>query len=408
MSDTKFTDTNEFPQEWQMTTVGDEFDIQLGKMLDAQKNSGSLKPYLGNKNIQWRAVVTSDLPQIPILDSEKERYLLKSGDLLVCEGGEVGRSALWQGQIAECYYQKALHRLRPKRDFSSRLLLEYLDYWTSNGELSNYISQTSIAHLTREKFERVPLPKPVPEEQRAIASALADMDALLDSLEELLTKKRQLKQAAMQELLTGKTRLDGFEGEWEEKRLGEVVSTPVTDGPHLTPKFISQGIPFLSVNNIVNGRIDLSDLRYISERDHAEFSKKCQPRHNDILLGKAASVGKIAIIKTQRTLNIWSPLALIRANRLNSPDFLYYALQGELILKQIILLTNTSSQGNIGMGDIESLLLYLPHFTEQKAIAALLSEMDAELEALEQRVTKTRDLKQGMMQELLTGRTRLV
>ena len=254
----------------------------------------------------------------------------------------------------------------------------------------------------------MPVPLPPLPEQRAIAAALSDVDALIASLDKLIAKKRDMKQAAMQELLTGKRRLPGFSGEWEVKTIKAIVQTPVTDGPHLTPKFLSGGIPFLSVNNLVDNKIDLSDLRYISVEDHEVFSRKCKPQRSDILLGKAASVGKVAIVDFDTEINIWSPIALIRVGSDNVSRFIYYQLQSAGLAKQITLLTNSSSQGNIGMGDIEKLELQLPSYAEQTAIAAILADMDAEIAALEQKRDKTRLLKQGMMQELLTGRIRLV
>lgn len=253
---------------------------------------------------------------------------------------------------------------------------------------------------------KIPLPSLL--EQRAIAAALSDMDALLVKLDQLIAKERDLKQAAMQQLLTGQTRLPGFGGEWQRKEIKDIVLTPVTDGPHLTPKFLNDGIPFLSVNNLVDNKIDLTDLRFISQADHEEFSRKCKPRKGDVLLGKAASVGKVAIVDLDIEFNIWSPIALIRVGGAANARFVYYQLQSEDAVGQIRLLTNSSSQGNIGMGDIEKLTLALPQLKEQTAIATVLSDMDAEITALEARRDKTRALKQGMMQELLTGRIRLV
>ncbi|MBP5991954.1 MAG: restriction endonuclease subunit S, partial [Piscinibacter sp.] len=125
-------------------------------------------------------------------------------------------------------------------------------------------------------------------------------------------------------------------------------------------------------------------------------------------LGKAASVGKVAIVDNDLDFNIWSPIALVRTSDHLQPKFLYYQLQAADCVGQILLLTNASSQGNIGMGDIEKLRISYPSVEEQSAIASVLSDMDAELTALESRRDKTRALKQGMMQELLTGRTRLV
>jgi type I restriction enzyme, S subunit len=261
--------------------------------------------------------------------------------------------------------------------------------------------------LTRIRKFAIPLP-PTEAEQRAIAAALGDVDGLLGGLDRLIAKKRDLKQTAMQQLLTGHTRLPGFSTEWQVKRLRDIVSTPITDGPHLTPQFLPDGVPFLSVNNLVNNQIDLQSLRFVSKADHLEFSKKCKPRKGDVLFGKAASVGMVALIETDMELNIWSPLALIRVRRPTSARFVCYALQASDVRQQIKLLTNSSSQGNIGMGEIGLLEIPLPEPDEQAAIATALSDMDAELAALKARRDKTRDVKKAMMQEVLTGKTRLV
>lgn len=249
---------------------------------------------------------------------------------------------------------------------------------------------------------------PTTDEQVAIAQALSDVDALIAGLEKLIAKKRDLKQAAMQQLLTGQTRLPGFSGEWARNDLKNLVSTPITDGPHLTPTFYETGVPFLSVNNLANNRIDWSDLRFISKADDEIFSRKCKPRKGDVLLGKAASVGKVAIVEDDIDFNIWSPIALIRAGAQVNAKFLYYQLLSADCISQVMLLTNASSQGNIGMGDIEKIQISYPCYEAQEAIAEVLADMDAELASLETRIAKTRELKQGVMQELLTGRTRLL
>lgn len=274
--------------------------------------------------------------------------------------------------------------------------------------LAENASGSTAQGIQRKRFETLRIACPPVVEQHAIAAALSDLDALLAGLDRLIAKKRDLKQAAMQNLLTGQTRLPGFQGEWGSTALRKAVVTPITDGPHLTPQFLLTGVPFLSVNNLVDHRLDFSTLRYISMEDHANFSKKCKPRRGDILFGKAASVGMVALIETDMELNIWSPLALIRVTGRMNERFVFYALQTHHIAKQIKLMTNASSQGNIGMSDIGMLEIPVPSISEQEAIAAVLSDMDAELTALDARRDKTRALKRGMMQELLTGRTRLV
>ena len=196
-----------FHGEWEISSVGREFEIKLGKMLDADKNTGTPKRYIGNRAVQWDRIDLSDLPTVPMSRGDIERYRLRKGDLLVCEGGEVGRAAIWEAPINECYYQKALHRLRPLRGFNSRLMPALLRLWSERGHFSNFVTQTSIAHLPREKFMEMPLPVPQPPEQTAIAAVLTEMDAELAALEQRLAKTRALKQGMMQELLTGRTRL---------------------------------------------------------------------------------------------------------------------------------------------------------------------------------------------------------
>jgi type I restriction enzyme, S subunit len=107
------------PAGWEVSTVGQEFDIQLGKMLDGEKNVGTHKPYLGNKAVQWNRIDVSELSTMAMSSTDLQRFRLARGDLLVCEGGEVGRAAIWDEPFPECYYQKALHRLRPRRGFDS-------------------------------------------------------------------------------------------------------------------------------------------------------------------------------------------------------------------------------------------------------------------------------------------------
>ena len=400
-------DRPRFEGAWETKQLGDEFNASLGKMIDAAKNWGIAKPYVGNRALQWGRVDIDELGEGLFSPTDIRAYRLEKNDLLVCEGGEVGRCAIWRDDLLECYFQKAVHRLRPRGAYSVELLRYLFEYWSITNALEPFVTQTSIAHLPKDKIVELPLPLPPLPEQRAIAAALSDVDDLLQSLDRLIAKKRDVKQGAMQQLLTGTTRLPGFEGAWERTTVAQSVSTPVTDGPHSTPDFLDDGVPFLSVNNVVENKLDFTDLRYISPSDDADFARKCKPVRDDVLMGKAATVGTVAIVDTDLDFNIWSPLALLRFGPSFIPRFAYYTLLSDQVINQIRLLTNSSSQGNLGMGDISKLILPLPPLPEQRAIAAALSDMDAEIDALEARRDKAAAIKQGMMQELLTGRTRL-
>jgi len=416
----KQTEVGVIPVEWDVSTVGCEFEIKLGKMLDADKNTGVPKPYLGNRAVQWNRIDITDLPSVPLSPADIEKYLLSEGDLLVCEGGEVGRAAIWEAPISECYYQKALHRLRPLRGFNSQVMAALLRHWSDRGVLKNYVTQTSIAHLPREKFKNVPMPVPPSAEQRAIAAALSDVDRLLGGLERLIAKKRDLKQAAMQQLLTGQTRLPGFSGEWGVKRLGDLFK--FSGGYSASRDQLStEGHCYLHYGDIHGSSKTTIDTK----ADHQDIPKLDIPlkrvspdsllADGDVVFVDASEddegTSKHVVVVNKAGLPFISGLHTIvakaRAAEL-AHEYLRYCFQTAAIRQQFMFYAVGTKVSGISKTNIVKLTLPVPSVPEQTAIAAALSDMDAELSALMARRDKTRDLKQAMMQELLTGRTRLV
>jgi type I restriction enzyme S subunit len=405
----KQTDVGSIPEEWAVTTVGAEFSVQLGKMLDAERNTGVMKPYLGNKAVQWDWIDTRDLPRVPMTPADIGKYRLRRGDVLVCEGGEVGRAAIWEAPLDECYFQKALHRLRPLRQFDPRLLVAILRRWSSTGMLANYVTQTSIAHLPRDKFLQVPLPCPPLPEQRAIATALSDVDALLDGLDRLIAKKRDLKQAAMQQLLTGQTRLPGFHGEWEVKRLDQLGIFLKGSGVK-KDEAMSGDLPCIRYGEIYTHHNEVVRLfnSWIS-REVANTATRL--RRGDVLFAGSGEtkleIGKCVAFVDDIEAYAGGDIVILRPADAHAL-FLGYLLNAPPVVSQKASRGQGDAVVHISASALASIHLSLPSVEEQTAIAAVFSDMDAELAVLEARRDKTRALKQGMMQELLTGRTRLV
>ena len=401
----KMTEVGIIPGDWLVTTVGDEFSIQLGKMLDEEKNTGTYKPFLGNRSVQWSWIDISGIGEIKLTSTDIQKFRLRRGDLLVCEGGEVGRSAIWKDELEECYFQKALHRLRPKRFYNVPLMSHLLQWLADTGGLQNFVTQTSIAHLPKDKFETVPIPLLEKAEQQAIAEALSDADALVESLAQLLVKKRQIKQGAMQELLTGQKRLPGFSGEWELKRLGDIAEmnsggTP----PSSNPGYYDGSVPWVSIADMTKGG------KYIDSTEKNLSSlgfENCAAQMfstGTILYAMYASLGEcsianIALSSSQAILGIRSK------SNLNN-EFLYYFLQS--IKPQVKGMGQQGTQANLNKGMVQDFRLRLPLLPEQTAIATVLSNMDSDIAALQSQLVKARQIKQGMAQELLTGRIRLV
>lgn len=398
------TEVGVVPNEWVVSTVGDEFEVKLGKMLDAEKNTGIQKPYLGNKSVQWGGVNSENLQSMQMSQEDMKRFRLEVGDLLVCEGGEVGRAAIWNGVIDECYYQKALHRLRSKRGFNPGLMLAYLRFWTDHSLIDNYVSQTSIAHLTREKFVSIPMPIPPEEEQTAIANALSDVDALITSLEKLIAKKRAIKTAAMQQLLTGKTRLPPFDenqapykqtelGEipedWEVDDIGRVLS--ITTGDKNTQDNVGDGqYPFFVRSQTVE-RIN----SYSFDGEAV------------LTAGDGVGTGKIYhYIKGKFDYHQRVYLMHNFCDRLDG--YYFYIYFSNNFYARIMSMTAKSSVDSVRREMIADMKIVLPPIEEQVEISKTLTDMDKEIEVLGERLNKTQQLKQGMMQELLTGRKRLV
>lgn len=170
---------------------------------------------------------------------------------------------------------------------------------------------------------------------------------------------------------------------WEIRRLKNVLSTKVTDGPHMTPEFLSEGVPFLSVDGIQNGELVFEECRFISTVDHEQFIRKARPEQDDILLGKAASTGKIARVKVDFEFSIWSPLALIRVDKAKAhPQFIEFVLKSTALQTQIDVLCTSNTQKNISMDDIPILTLVYPSLDEQHAIAAFLGRETERIDAL--------------------------
>jgi type I restriction enzyme S subunit len=263
-------------------------------------------------------------------------------------------------------------------------------------------------------LKRLPICLPKSEaEQRAIAAALSDVDALLGGLERLIAKKRDLKQAAMQQLLTGQTRLPGFHGEWEVKRLGDLGSTYGGLTGKTKADFGDGAGRYVTFMNVMtNVYIDCE--KFDAVRIASNESQNLVLRGDLLFNGSSETPEEVAMcslmMEDVRNLYLNSFCFGFRFHddtQANGLFLAYYirSREGRELMKS---LAQGSTRYNLSKGALLDASIQLPPLPEQIAIAAVLSDMDAELSALEVRRDKTRALKQGMMQELLTGRTRLV
>ncbi|HCD6628999.1 TPA: restriction endonuclease subunit S [Pseudomonas aeruginosa] len=417
----KMTEMGVIPEDWEVTRLGEASDVLTGFPFPSHEFSSLGVRLLRGSNVKrnaidWDEAITKNWPAI---SSDLNKYELREGDIVIAmDGALVGRSfATVSKEDLPALLVQRVARLRSRKT-EQKLIGSWInsDHFIRHVDLVK--THTAIPHISPKDIREFTLAVPREEtEQRAIATALSDMDALLDGLDRLIAKKRAIKRATMQQLLTGQTRLPGFSGEWEEKRLGD----------HLT--FLKNG---------VNSRAELSyseEVRYLHygdihgssrvELNPANVEMPCLPRakasrldrlqNGDLIFADASEdmdgVGKSVEIKNAAGIELVSGLhtIAIRLDKSVLADgfkaYIQFIPKFRAHLRQLAAGTKVYATNRTHIASAE---LRLPDIDEQQAISALLTDMDAEITALENRHNKTRALKQAMMQELLTGRTRLV
>ena len=198
------------PERWEVAPVYSKYEVQLGKMLDSSRIKGDhLAPYLRNIDVQWGQINTENLPEMDFSDSDRKRFTLKKGDLIVCEGGDIGRTAIWESDLFECYYQKALHRLRPHADSESPRFFFYLMHTAADaGVFLAGTNPNTIVHLTAEMLRRYRFPFPMLQVQIAIADFLyketGKIDCLIAKIETAIAKLTEYRSALISAAVTGK------------------------------------------------------------------------------------------------------------------------------------------------------------------------------------------------------------
>ena len=175
------------PDGWRVAPLGEVADTTLGKMLDRGKTRGPpTVPYLRNVNVQWGRIDTHDLLTMELADEDRARFAVQPGDLLVCEGGEIGRAAIWHGRTEYLAFQKALHRIRSRGNLDMSYLCYLLELYGGDGTLERFATGSTIAHLPQQKLRALPVPFPALDEQRRIVDILEDHLSRLDAATELL------------------------------------------------------------------------------------------------------------------------------------------------------------------------------------------------------------------------------
>lgn len=382
----KQTEIGVIPSDWEMKRLGDIGESIIGLTYSPRDVAGDGKLCHRSSNVQNNRLAYED--NVYVVKEISERLTLKKNDILICvrNGSRnlIGKSALIKGRaIGETFGAfMSVYRSNENQPFIFHLILSNIVQQQINQSLGATINQ--ITNKTLEDFI-VPYPQE-PKEQTAIATALSDADELIEKLTKLIEKKKNIKQGAMQELLTGKRRLPEFSGKWEEKKLGDVAD--IKKGQLITDITRVEGL----IPVIAGGKTP------------AYFHNKANRSGKAITIsGSGASAGYVAFHSTPIFA---SDCSTIEESKDYSIEFIYFFLQ--LMQECIYKMQTGGAQPHIHPTDINPMPISLPKKEEQTAIASVLSDMDTEIERLESQLSKYQNLKQGMMQTLLTGKIRLI
>ena len=402
----KQTEVGVIPEDWDVINLSDIGETIAGLTYTPSDVSEYGLLVLRASNVQDGRLAYDDNVYVDM--DVPSRVITKEGDILICvrNGSRqlIGKCALIDEKAAGSAFGAFMSVFRSA---SSGYAFYQFQHSIVQRQIRERLGATINQITNRDMSEfLIPLP-PTKAEQEAIATALSDTDALIESLEQLIAKKRHIKQGAMQELLTGKRRLPGFSGEWESKLLGQIADIDPENLPGNTnPNY---RFNYISLEQVDEGRL----LGYSEEVFLTSPSRARRVlRNGDVLM---ATVRPNLMAHLHYTGQVDKAIcstgfAVLRAKEgISDSGYLFFHLFCFVVNKQIEKIIAGSNYPAINGTDVKQIEIPCPpSVEEQSAIANILSDMDTEIAALETRLAKTRQLKQGMMHELLTGRIRLV
>lgn len=392
----------EFSDDWQVKSLGEICKSELGKTRDEGRNTGTLRPYLCAINVLWGRIDLTTIKQMPFEDFELERYLVEKGDLLVCEGGEIGRCAIYDNN-KEIYYQNALHRIRFYEGYDSFFIMNLFCYYHNLGIFERFGKGSTIKHLNQSQLKAIPIFFPTLPEQRKIAACLSSLDDLINAVREKIDLLKQHKKGLMQKMFPKRDcnvpelRFGGFEGDWQEKKLGEIF---IERNEH---SVITKDLPLLSFT--IEEGVIYPENKKTNKRDFLikdkDNKKYLIVRHNDILYNPA-NVIYGAIHRNDLCDGVVSPIYKIFYTKQDALFMGYYVRKNEFIQRMTVFMEGSVQKlKTLKPESFLKLDICIPSsLAEQRKIAECLSSLDVEIEQYEQKLQMLEQHKKGLMQKM--------
>ena len=390
-----------FADDWEQRKYSDVINLLSGQDFEPSdyNDDGHGTPYMtGASCIDNGMTIVSRWTNTPKCIAEK-------GDvLLVCKGSGCGTIAVLVQEKAHIARQFMALKCTDNLDNQFNLYL-------ANSVVDDIKKDARglIAGIARDAVLNQNVCIPNIDEQKKIGSFFYNLDNLITLHQRKVDQMKEYKKGMLQKMFpqNGQSepeiRFPGFTGTWEQRKLIDLLSQPVSDGPHETPDLVEEGIPFISVDAIVDNKIDFDRKRgYITEAYDLECRKKYSPQRDDVYLVKSgATVGKVAIVDTDERFNIWSPLAAMRANKeLMLPKYLYFYLQLKDVQDEIYEKSIGGTQPNLSMRVLEQFNIRVPHIDEQEIISDALSNLDNLITLHQCKVDQIKEYKKGLLQQM--------
>lgn len=395
------------PEHWAVCKLSFRYSIELGKMLDEKKlTKTSLVPYLRNQDVQWGSINTQDLPEMDIHPEELERYTVRDGDLLVCEGGDVGRAAIWRGDSAVFGYQKALHRLRQRSSSADAAEFFYFSLLAAKqrGVLEASDSKATIAHLPAEKFRQYRFAFPPLIEQRAISAHLeretVRIDALVEKKTHFIELLREKRQALITHAVTkgldptvkmkdsGEEWLGDVPERWTVVRFRDLCSS-ISTGPFGTAlgneDYVTGGVPVINPSHIVDDQCCPDSDITVSEAT-ADRLRFWAMQTGDLITARRGELGRAAVIGERQggwicgtgSLRVRPTFGKVAVN------YMHTVLQSRYAREWLNLFSVGATMANLNEGILGRLPVAVPpSVEEQVSLLALLEAQVIRLSRLE-------------------------
>ncbi len=378
----KKTEVGIIPEKWETKKLGQIADINTDNLMNNTDANYSFT-YVSLEDVQQGLLKSFTECIFYSAPSRARRRVQKSDALFGTVRPNLKSHLFIKNDVKDFICSTGFAVIRNKKNDAKA---EYIYYHLFGNVIERQINALLIGSnypsINCKEIKSLTIPLPPLPEQEAIVQVLSDMDALITALDRLIVKKRNIKQGAMQQLLTGQKRLPGFTGKWETKKLGDV--SPLQRGFDLPNKELKKGdYPVVYSNGIIN--------------NHDTYKVKSP----GVVTGRSGTIGKVTFVEK----NYWphNTTLWVTDFKGNIPKYIYFLY----IYVKLERYATGSGVPTLNRNDVHSFQIPLPPLLEQEAIAQVLSDMDAELEALEKKRDKYKAVKNGMMHQLLTGKTRL-